>query len=395
MIKMNGSFFRDTIELMERQGLRRQLQPVLPLPGGKLSIAGKIYLNLSSNDYLGLSQHRALKEAAAAAIEKWGIGSGASRLITGNHQLYECLEEKVARFKNKEASLIFSSGYMANIGVLSSLLQKGDRVFSDELNHASIIDGIRMSKARVYIYRHGDTEHLEELISASSEEGRPVIVTDTVFSMDGDIAPLDRLAAIRRRHDCLLVVDEAHATGVLGKNGAGAAEFFQVEKDIDVTVGTFSKALGSYGAYVAGSRELIDFLTNRARSLIYTTALPAAVLAANIASLEVMTEDPGLRERLKSNAAFLSQGLSGMGFRILPSQTAILPLMVGESRQAIDFSSELLQEGIVAKPIRPPTVPEGTARIRLTASAAHSAYELEQAMAAFQRCGKKTRLIQG
>lgn len=166
MIKMNGSFFRDTIELMERQGLRRQLQPVLPLPGGKLSIAGKIYLNLSSNDYLGLSQHRALKEAAAAAIEKWGIGSGASRLITGNHQLYECLEEKVARFKNKEASLIFSSGYMANIGVLSSLLQKGDRVFSDELNHASIIDGIRMSKARVYIYRHGDTEHLEELISA-------------------------------------------------------------------------------------------------------------------------------------------------------------------------------------------------------------------------------------
>lgn len=191
------------------------------------------------------------------------------------------------------------------------------------------------------------------------------------------------------------MVDEAHATGVLGKNGAGAAEFFQVEKDIDVTVGTFSKALGSYGAYVAGSRELIDFLTNRARSLIYTTALPAAVLAANIASLEVMKEDPGLRERLKSNAAFLSQGLSGMGFRILPSQTAILPLMVGESRQAIDFSSELLQEGIVAKPIRPPTVPEGTARIRLTASAAHSAYELEQAMAAFQRCGKKTRLIQG
>lgn len=304
-----------------------------------------------------------MKEAVAAAIEKWRIWSGASRLITGNHQLYECLEEKVARFKNIDASLIFSSCYMANIGMLSSLLQKGDRVFPDELNHASIIDGIRMSKARVYIYRHGDTEHLEELISASSEEGRPVIVTDTVFSMDGDIAPLDILAAIRGGVTVSWWWTRPMSQVCWAEEASGRLNFSRWKKDIDVTVGTFSKALGSYGAYVAGSRELIDFLTNRARSLIYTTALPPAVLAANIASLEVITQDPGLRERLKSNAAFLSQGLSGMGFRILPSQTAILPLMAGRDQQAVDIGGKLFQEGIIAKPILPPTVPAGSARI--------------------------------
>ncbi|MDI6725472.1 MAG: 8-amino-7-oxononanoate synthase, partial [Smithellaceae bacterium] len=320
-------------------------------------------------------------------------GAGASRLITGNHQFYELLEEKIARFKGMEAAIVFSSGYMANIGVLSSLIERGDRVFSDELNHASIIDGIRMSRGQLFIYRHKDADHLEYLLENSSGEGKTIIVTDTVFSMDGDVAPLKRLAEIRRKHGCLLVVDEAHATGVIGENGRGVAEHLNLEGEIDVTVGTFSKALGSYGAFAAGKRDLIDFFTNRARSLIYTTGLPPAVIATNIAALGLVEKYPDLRQKLCYNTHLLHKTLQEMGFRLPPAETAILPLMVGETTKVIELSEGLFQEGIIAKPIRPPTVPEGTARLRITASAAHRPGDLASAIEAFGRCGKKIGMI--
>lgn len=386
-------FLKEALIRIHREGRHRNLQSLSPLDEGKVSLAGRPFLNLSSNDYLGLSRHEELKEAAAEAARRWGVGAGASRLITGNHELYELLEKKIARFKRKEAAIVFPSGYMANIGVLSSLIEPGDRVFSDELNHASIIDGIRMSRGQLFIYRHKDTDQLEYLLEDSSGEGKTIIVTDTVFSMDGDLAPLDRLAEIRRKHGCLLVVDEAHATGVLGENGGGAAEHLNLEGEIDVTVGTFSKALGSYGAYVAGSRDLIDFFLNRARSLIYTTGLPPAVLAVNIAALDLLEKSPGLRQKLHSNVRLLHHALEKMGFRLPPVETAILPLMAGETRKAMALSEGLFQEGIIAKPIRPPTVPEGTARLRITASAAHRPEELEAALVAFQRCGEKSGMI--
>ncbi|MDZ4163576.1 MAG: 8-amino-7-oxononanoate synthase [Smithellaceae bacterium] len=388
-------FIKETLAGLERDGLRRNLQSLSPLAGGRISLEGRPFLNLSSNDYLGLSQHEELKEAAAEAARRWGVGAGASRLITGNHQFYELLEEKIARFKRKEAAIVFSSGYMANIGVLSSLIERGDRVFSDELNHASIIDGIRMSRGQLFIYRHKDADHLEYLLENSSGVGKAIIVTDTVFSMDGDVAPLERLVEIRRKHGCLLVVDEAHATGVIGEHGRGVAEYLNLEGEIDVTVGTFSKALGSYGAFAAGKRDLIDFFLNRARSLIYTTGLPPAVIATNIAALGLVEKYPDLRQKLRDNTHLLHKALQEMGFRLPPAETAILPLMVGETTKVIELSEGLFQEGIIAKPIRPPTVPEGTARLRITASAAHRREDLEAAIAAFERCGKKSGMITG
>lgn len=385
--------YLNVIEELRSQGLYRELKAVEPLPSGLLRIDGQTYLNLSGNDYLGLSQHPALKEAAQEAIGRFGVGAGASRLITGNNLLYEKLEEKVALFKKKEASLVFSSGYMANIGVLTALAGRETRVYSDELNHASIIDGLKMAKAKIHIYRHGDLDHLEELLGDAPMEGQGIIVTDTVFSMDGDVAPLAGLVALKKRYNCLLVVDEAHATGVLGREGRGAAEEFGVEEEIDVTVGTFSKALGSYGAYVAACGPLIELLTNRARSLIYTTALPPSVLAANLAAIEVLQNQPELRASLKSNSRILKKGLVEAGFTLLPSEGPILPLLIGDSRRSLELSSALFDEGIVAKAIRPPTVPEGTARIRITVSAAHRPQALMEAVEAFAGCGARLGII--
>ncbi len=390
---MNDSFFLDTVALLKAKGLYREIHPASQLPSGRIEFDGKNCLNLSGNDYLGLSQHPALKEAARLAASRFGVGAGASRLITGNHRLYETLEEKAARFKGKEAALIFSSGYTANLGVLTALVEAGSPVFSDELNHASIIDGLKTARAQVYIYRHGDHRHLEQLIGESSREKRPVIVTDSVFSMDGDVAPLREIVEIKKRYGAFLVVDEAHATGVLGKGGRGAGEELQVEDSIDFSVGTFSKALGSYGAFVTGSRAAIDFLINRARSLIYTTALPPTVLAANQAALDMLIEGTAPIRKLQQNIKFVRDGLCSLGYRIPDTSSAIIPLMIGDNLKTTALSEALFEEGILAKAIRPPTVPEGSARIRITISAAHGRKDLKEALAAFVKCGRRLEII--
>ncbi len=376
-------FFRQVINNLHAQGLNRFLQPVVQLPEGRIASGDKLFLNLSSNDYLGLSQQPELKEAAIEATRRWGVGAGASRLICGNHELYEQLEERIARFKGTAAAVVFASGYMANTGVISAIAAKGDCIFSDELNHASIIDGIRMSRGQLFVYRHNDMDHLEELLSLRPASGKAIVITDCVFSMDGDLAPLERLVAIRKKYGCLLIVDDAHATGVLGRSGGGLAEHLNIVGEIDATVGTFSKALGSLGGFVAGSNDLIDFLVNRARSLIFSTALPPSILAANIAAIDLTVNSPRLREKLFDNTHTLLYNLRKMGFQIGPTETPIIPLMVGETAKAVLLAAQLLKEGLLVKPIRPPTVPNGGARIRITASAAHSPEDMESALAAF------------
>ncbi len=380
-------FFRQAINNLSSQGQRRFLQPVVQLPGGRIASGDRLLLNLSSNDYLGLSQRPELKEAVIAATSRYGVGAGASRLICGNHELYEQLEERIARFKKTAAAVVFASGYMANVGVISAVVAKGDCIFSDELNHASIIDGIRMSRGQLFVYRHNDMDHLEELLAAAPKEGKAIIVTDSVFSMDGDLAPLQKLVLLRKKYGCLLIVDEAHATGVLGSSGGGLAQHLELGGEIDLTVGTFSKALGSIGGFVAGSTDLVDFLVNSARSLIFSTALPPAILAANLAAIDLAENCSQLRDKLFDNTHNLLHNLRKMGFLIGPTETAIIPLMMGETGRAVALAAALLKEGILVKPIRPPTVPKGTARIRITASAAHSPGDIESALAAFVKVG--------
>jgi 8-amino-7-oxononanoate synthase len=381
--------FLEELARLDSGGLYRSLETTRLLEGGKVRVGEAVLLNLSSNDYLGLSLHPELKKAAMAAAEALGVGAGASRLVSGNHPLYELLEEKVARFKKTEAALVFSSGYMANIGLLSALVNKDDRVFSDELNHASIIDGLRIARGRVFVYRHGDADHLEKLLKETAGSGRAIIVTDGVFSMDGDLAPLPDLVYLKEKYGAFLVVDDAHATGVMGENGRGVAEHFHQEGRVEATVGTFSKALGSFGAFVAGSGELKDYLVNRARSLIFSTGLPPTLVAVNLAALTLVEERPDLRQSLHRNVRHLAKFLAELGFDVKPSETPILPLIVGESAQALALARELSLLGVYTKAIRPPTVAPGTARIRLTASALHGERDLDMAREAFRLAREK------
>ncbi|MDT8316595.1 MAG: 8-amino-7-oxononanoate synthase [bacterium] len=380
------------------KGLFRLLRTVETAQGSRVRIDGREMILLCSNDYLGLANHPKVKEAAHDAIEKYGFGSGASRLISGSMTPHREFEDRFAKFKGTEAALLFNSGYAANTGVIPAITGFDDTIFSDRLNHASIVDGCRLSRADFRRYRHLDMKALERYLiyhSENNEEGgRKIIVTDGVFSMDGDIAPLDKIVALSKEYDCMLMVDDAHGTGVLGASGKGSAEHFGIAtEDIYIYMGTLGKALGSYGAYVAGSRELIDYLVNKARSFIYSTSLPPAMAAAAIASIEIMEDEPERRRRLLENAALMRHGLRDIGFEIMDSHTQIIPILTGDSGIACKMMDLLMDEGVYVLAIRPPSVPEGTSRLRVTVTSEHSQDDLNKAIAAFKKCGKKAGIV--
>lgn len=354
---------------------------------------GRSVIMLSSNNYLGLAGHPQVRQAAISAIDGYGLGAGASRLVAGSLEPLRHLEASLARLKSTEAALVFGSGYLANLGTLTALMGPGDTIFSDELNHASLIDGCRLAKATLKIYRHCNVEHLKALLEVSTGARRRLIVTDSIFSMDGDFAPLQEIADLARRFEAAIMVDEAHAVGVIGPGGAGLTAEFGLHHDIDVQVGTLSKALGAYGAYVAGSRVLIDYLINRSRSFIYTTGLPPAIAAAADTAIAIMQAEPARIQRLWANAARLRGRLEAAGFTFLRTQSPILPLLIGDAKDAVAMTKRLLERGVYAIAIRPPTVPAGTARLRITPIADHTQADLDEAIAAIIECGRELRLI--
>jgi glycine C-acetyltransferase/8-amino-7-oxononanoate synthase len=366
------------LDEIDAAGLRRRMRLVSGPQGPRVVLDGKPVLLLCSNNYLGLADHPRVREAAADAAMRWGVGAGASRLVSGTMTIHRRLEERLAGFKRAEAALLFGSGYLANVGVVSALAGRGAVVFSDALNHASIVDGCRLAGAEKVVYDHCDTEHLAWGLERL--EGRDaVIVTDSVFSMDGDVAPLAELADLARRFGARLVVDEAHGTGCLGPGGRGAVAEAGIESEVDVVVGTLGKALGSYGAYVTCSARMAQFLTNTARSLIFSTAPPPPAAAGALAALELLAEQPRRVEKLQANADVLRDALDREGFHVEGSTTQVVPLIVGEAPLAMRICELAIEAGVFAQAIRPPTVPEGTSRLRLAVMASHTKDELREA----------------
>jgi 8-amino-7-oxononanoate synthase len=368
------------LDALEARSLRRCLRVVDELlPGGKVRVGGQILLNLSSNDYLGLAQDPRLINAAQAAALRWGAGAGASRLVVGHLGLHEAVETRLAAFKGTEAAVIFPTGYMANLGTIAALMGPGDVIFSDRLNHASIYDGIKLSGATLQRFPHRDVNRLEQLLQQGGAARRRLIVTDSVFSVDGDIAPLNDLAALKARYGAWLMIDEAHATGVLGTRGAGLAEALGLTGQVDIHMGTFSKALGSQGGYVAGDRRMVDYLHNRARSFIYSTALAPPVLGAIDQALKIVAQEPERRLYLARESEAFRQSLLSVGLDLLGSETQIIPVLVGDNDRTLEFAAALKDQGIMAVALRPPTVPPGRARVRFSLSAGHSREDLRQA----------------
>jgi 8-amino-7-oxononanoate synthase len=383
------AFLQETLRAIREEGLYRENMSCEQVCATHVKTAdGRIHLALASNNYLGLTHHPDVIAACLEAAAKYGTGSGAARLVTGSHPLYEVLEKKLAAFKHTEAAITFGAGYMANIGVISALMNKNDLIFSDALNHASIIDGCRLSGAKIVVFPHADTKALEKLLAHTPCAGKRLIVSDGVFSMDGDIAPLDRLVALAESFGALLMIDDAHATGVLGE-GRGTAHHFGLEGRVDVEMGTLSKALASAGGYVAGSRELIDYLVNKARSYIFSTALPPALIAAAAAALDILRESSVPVDRLAHNSRFFRGRLAEHGLSPGGSLTPIIPLIVGGSETALGAARALREEGLIVGAIRPPTVPRGQSRLRLTVSAAHTEEDLENAAKTIARVLRK------
>jgi glycine C-acetyltransferase/8-amino-7-oxononanoate synthase len=366
------------LEELRDRGLYRRLRLISGPQGPRVTLDGRQVLLLCSNDYLGLANHPRVRGAAAEAAMHWGAGAGASRLISGNMQPHSRLEKRLAAFKGYEAALLFGSGYLANTGAIAALAGRGEVVFSDQLNHASIIDGCRLSRAETFVYRHGDLEHLAWGMREARGRGS-LIVTDGLFSMDGEVAPLDGLLRLAREHGCRLMVDEAHATGALGPGGRGSVAAAGLSGEVDVVMGTLGKALGSYGAYVCAGHELTDYLLNAARTFVFSTAPPPPVAAAGLAALDLLESHPQRVERLAANAATLRSALAAQGLTVGASQTQIVPVAVGDAGRTMELCERVLERGVFAQGIRPPTVPEGTSRLRFTVMATHRAGELERA----------------
>ncbi len=364
--------------------------------GGRVKMNGKEVINLASNNYLGLANHPKVRQAAVEAIEKWGVGAGAVRWIGGTMSVHQELEERLAQFKHTEAVLVFTGGFTANSGCIPAVLTKQDVVISDELNHASIIDGVRLSpaaykKSEGWVYGHKDMNQLEECLKKANEKGfaKKLIITDGVFSMDGDIAPLPEIVALAEQYDAVVMVDDAHASGVLGKNGAGTASHFDLYGRVDIQLGTLSKALGVMGGYIAGSANLKDWLINRGRPYLFSTGHPPMVAAALIAALEIMENDPEPMERLWANTKWWKEALAAEGFDTMGSETPITPVYVGDEGDAQRMERMLWDEGVYALSILYPTVARGKARIRTMPSAAHTQADLEEALEAFKRVRAK------
>lgn len=386
----------DELERLKRESL--YISPkVLEAPQEPVTrVEGKEVVNLASNNYLGFANHPYLKEKARAYLEKWGAGSGAVRTIAGTFAYHVELEEALARFKGTESALVFQSGFTANQGVLGALLQEGDLVFSDELNHASIIDGLRLTRATRLVYRHADLEHLEELLKAYDTEGLKLIVTDGVFSMDGDIAPLDRIVPLARTYGAVVYVDDAHGSGVLGHMGKGTVHHFGFHEDPEVIqVATLSKAWAVIGGYAAGAQALKGLLINKARPFLFSTSHPPAVVGALLGALELIQKEPERVERLWENTRYFKAELARLGYDTLGSQTPITPVLFGEAPLAFEASRMLLEEGVFAVGIGFPTVPRGKARIRNIVTAAHTREMLDRALEAYQKVGRRLGVIQG
>jgi len=381
---MGVDFIENELSRLKEAGLYRRLRRVEGDQGPALVLDGREVINFSSNNYLGIANHPALGEAAKAAIDRYGCGTGASRLISGNMTLHEELESKIAEFKGTEAALVFNSGFQANTGVISTLVGEGDAVFSDTLNHASIIDGCRLSRAKAAVYAHLDMNQLEHELKQSQSVRRRLIVTESLFSMDGDEAPLADIVDLAERYGAMLMADEAHATGVYEPNGAGLVAKIGLGDRVLVQMGTLGKALGGFGAYVAGSKALRELLINRCRSFIFTTSLPPAVMAMAIAAIGLVEREPQRRQALRGNSAALRGGLAALGYALGGSRSQILPLIVGDAQQCMKLSQRLLDRGVFAQGIRPPTVPPGTSRLRITLMATHTDEQVDQALEIFK-----------
>ncbi len=358
-----------------------------------VSLEEKTYLALSTNNYLGLTHSPAVQQTAMDAISQYGTGSGGARLTTGSHPLYEKIEKALAEFKGTEAAVVFNTGYMANVGTISALAGKSDVIFSDELNHASIIDGCRLSKGQTVVYRHTDMDDLAGKLRNTPCQGRRLIVTDGVFSMDGDIAPLDKIVALGEAYEAMIMVDDAHAVGVLGHGGCGTVSHFGLQGKVAIQMGTLSKSLASEGGYVAGSQELIAYLINKARSFIFSTALSPATVGAAYGALRELQGNSELVQKLLGNAQYVREALDRAGVAVEGSTTPILPIMVGKASLAVEMVELLKEEGILVSAIRPPTVAPGSSRLRLTVSAAHDRKELTQAVESIIAVSRKLKLI--
>ena len=393
-------YLSQQLEELKQKGTYFKLRVLDDEQAAVCTFDGKKVINLASNNYLGLTTHPKLREAAIAATKKYGVGPGAVRTIAGTMRIHMELEEKIAKFKNVEACVVFQSGFTANAGTVSAILGKEDFIISDELNHASIIDGARLSRAKVLVFRHKDAAHADELLATVKDQpGRKLIITDGVFSMDGDIGPLPALCDVAEKYGAIMMVDDAHSSGVLGRNGRGTIDHFNVHGRVDVQVGTLSKAIGAIGGYVCGSRDLIEFLYHRARPFLFSTSHPPSVTATCIAAFDVLENEPELIDKLWENTRFFKKELGGLGFNIggkntPASETPITPIIVGEGRLAMEFSRELFKEGVMATGIAFPTVAEGKARIRTIMTATHTKEQLESALETLEKVGKKLGIVQ-
>lgn len=374
------AFLTQELALLERKHWQRACRVLEPTTGPLVQYDGRTYLHFASNDYLSLARDARVIRAAAEALAHYGLGSGASRLMSGTSPLHEQLETRLAQFKQQEAALLFSSGYLTNLGLITSLVGPEDVVVCDHANHASLIDACRLSRARLRVYPHGDVARLQQLLERHATAHRRLIVSDGVFSMDGDVAPLRELVDVARAAEAWLLVDDAHGSFVLGAHGRGSLELCGVEEDVTVQMGTLSKALGGLGGFVVGARVLIQWLLHRARPFIYSTALPPAVVAGALAALTIVEEEPERRQRVLVLAARLREGLRAQGWDTLQSTTHIVPVLIGETATALDVAQALLAGGIYAPAVRPPTVPEGTARLRLSVTALHTDAHVDQCL---------------
>ncbi|MBM3802418.1 MAG: glycine C-acetyltransferase [Acidimicrobiia bacterium] len=394
MAAILDAFLSDELDALRQKHLFRSLRILEGQQVPEARFDGQSVINLSSNNYLGFSTHRRLVEAAKQATDSFGVGSGAVRTIAGTMQIHMELEQAIARFKQVEACVVFQSGFTANAGTVSSILGKGDLIISDELNHASIIDGCRLSRGEIRVFPHKDLNRLEEILKETAQfPGKKLLISDGVFSMDGDIAPLPGLVELGERYGAILMVDDAHASGVLGRNGRGTVDHFGLHGRVDIQVGTLSKAIGSLGGYVCGSRKLIEFLYHRARPFLFSTSHPPAVAASCLAAFQVLQEEPEWIARLWENTRFFKAGLERLGFDTGQSETPITPIIIGKGDLAMRFSDELFARGVFAQGIGFPTVPEARSRVRTIVTATHTQQLLQRALEVMGQVGQRLGII--
>jgi len=386
-------YLDEALAQLERDGLHRSLRQLQGEQLPRARFDGRDVINLSSNNYLGLTTHPKMREAALEAVRSLGVGTGSVRTIAGTMDLHMELERRIAAFKKTEASVVFQSGFAANAGTVSALLGKGDLILSDELNHASIIDGARLSRADIKVFPHRDVAALEKLLHETRDVKRRLVITDGVFSMDGDIAPLPQIAALARAHGAIMMIDDAHSSGVLGRAGRGTVDHFDIHGQVDVQVGTLSKAIGVLGGYVCGSKSLIDYLHHRARPFLFSTSHPPAVAAACLVAFDVLEQEPERIQRLWSNTKRFKDGLLGLGFNTGKSETPITPVMVGEGDLAMRFSDRLFERGVFAQGIGYPTVAKGKARLRTIVTATHTDEDLDLALAILGEVGRELGVL--